>query len=117
MLAPAAMLYAVAPLGLATPTAPSRVVMKFGGSSVRDAERILEVCRLVKGQIDDGVKPHLVCSAMGKTTNNLLDAADFALTDRAVDLSAVRELHAETAATLGLEGSAEYSEVKSLLDE
>ena len=43
--------------------APSKVVMKFGGSSVRDAERITEVCKLVESQISDGLKPHLVCSA------------------------------------------------------
>ena len=45
-----------------------RVIMKFGGSSVRDAERITEVCQLVQRQIAAGVRPHLVCSAMGKTT-------------------------------------------------
>jgi len=98
-------------------TAPMRTVMKFGGSSVRDAERITEVCKLVKGQIDQGVSPHLVCSAMGKTTNNLLAAADKAIVERVVDLKVVRELHADTAATLGLEDSPYYAEVKELLDE
>ncbi|KAJ1626875.1 hypothetical protein T492DRAFT_194546 [Pavlovales sp. CCMP2436] len=36
-----------------------------------------------------GIKPHLVCSAMGKTTNNLLAASSRALDDGVVDLSAV----------------------------
>jgi len=67
---------------LSTPV--RRVVMKFGGSSVRDAERIMEVSKLVKQQIADGLQPQLVCSAMGKTTNNLLAAADRALTTRNV---------------------------------
>jgi len=91
--------------------------MKFGGSSVRDAERITEVCKLVSQQLDDGLKPHLVCSAMGKSTNNLLSAADRALSKGEVDLSAMRILHAETAATLKLESSPYYLDVLTLLDE
>eukprot|EP00325_Prymnesiales_sp_UTEX-LB-985_P021435 CAMPEP_0174732406 /NCGR_PEP_ID=MMETSP1094-20130205/59366_1 /TAXON_ID=156173 /ORGANISM="Chrysochromulina brevifilum, Strain UTEX LB 985" /LENGTH=61 /DNA_ID=CAMNT_0015934919 /DNA_START=48 /DNA_END=229 /DNA_ORIENTATION=+ len=60
-------------------TAPKRVVLKFGGSSVRDAQRITEVCKLVSTLIEqDGIQPCLVCSAMGKTTNGLLLAADTA---------------------------------------
>ena len=55
-----------------------RVIMKFGGSSVRDAARIVEVAAIVKSQIDAGLRPLLVCSAMGKTTNNLLSAASSA---------------------------------------
>ena len=78
------------------------IVMKFGGSSVRDAERITEVCKLVQLQIKNGLKPHLVCSAMGPTTNNLLAGADRALARGEVDLCAVRELHSTTA-DLGLE--------------
>jgi aspartate kinase len=104
-------------LVLAMTTVPTKVVMKFGGSSVRDAERITEVCKLVKDQIDSGYRPHLVCSAMGKTTNNLLSAADRALFKQEVDLSAVRSLHSETASVLGLETSPEYAAVLSLLDE
>ena len=100
-------------------TAPSpRVIMKFGGSSVRDAERIQEVCKLVVNQMEEsGVRPHLVCSAMGKTTNNLLAATERAIDEQVVDLSAVRDLHAETAVTLGLVDSAEYADVLRLLDE
>ena len=100
-------------------TAPSpRVIMKFGGSSVRDAERIQEVCKLVVNQMEEeGVRPHLVCSAMGKTTNNLLAAAERAINEQVVDLSAVRDLHADTAVKLGLVASSEYADVLRLLDE
>ena len=100
-------------------TAPSpRVIMKFGGSSVRDAERIQEVCKLVVNQMEEeGVRPHLVCSAMGKTTNNLLAAAERAINEQVVDLSAVRDLHADTAVKLGLVDSSEYADVLRLLDE
>ena len=84
-------------------TAPSpRVIMKFGGSSVRDAERIQEVCKLVVNQMEEeGVRPHLVCSAMGKTTNNLLNAGDFALQGR-VSVDPLRTLHLATIEEFGL---------------
>ena len=70
----------------------------------------------------EGTRPHLVCSAMGKTTNGLLAAADaaiaqgptFAVKDA---IGPIRELHAETAATLELEDSEPYAEVVALLDE
>lgn len=104
--------------GLATaPVANPRVIMKFGGSSVRDAERITEVCKLCKLQIDNGVRPHMVCSAMGSTTNNLLGAADQAISNGVVDLSSVCDLHRETAETLGFLEAPSYLEVVELLDE
>ncbi len=102
--------------GLVTSPSP-RVIMKFGGSSVRDAERITEVCKLVQLQMDSGVRPHLVCSAMGKTTNNLLAAADKAIGEQQVDLQAVRSLHQETAVELGVQETAYYADVETLLDE
>ena len=108
---------AMSATGLVTAPSP-RVIMKFGGSSVRDAERIQEVCKLVVNQMEEsGVRPHLVCSAMGKTTNNLLAATERAIDEQVVDLSAVRDLHAETAVTLGLVDSTEYADVLRLLDE
>lgn len=56
------------------------VVMKFGGSSLADASRVDHVANLIKDQIQAGVRPRaVVCSAMGKTTNALLSAGDFAL--------------------------------------
>ena len=108
--------------GGAADAVPKRVIMKFGGSSVRDAERIREVCSLVTDVYAEGTRPHLVCSAMGKTTNGLLAAADaaiaqgptFAVKDA---IGPIRELHAETAATLELEDSEPYAEVVALLDE
>ena len=56
------------------------VVMKFGGSSLADASRVDHVANLIKDQIKEGYRPRaVVCSAMGKTTNALLSAGDFAL--------------------------------------
>jgi len=55
-------------------------VFKFGGSSLATADRIDHVARLIKDQIELGYRPRaVVCSAMGKTTNNLLSAGEFAL--------------------------------------
>jgi aspartate kinase len=55
-------------------------VFKFGGSSLANDERIDHVAHLIKDQIKEGYQPRaVVCSAMGKTTNNLLSAGEFAL--------------------------------------
>ena len=58
-----------------------QVVMKFGGSSLADFSRVDHVAKLIQGQIEEaGYFPRaVVCSAMGKTTNALLSAGDFAL--------------------------------------
>lgn len=54
--------------------------MKFGGSSLANYERIDHVAQLIKSQIQAGFRPRaVVCSAMGKTTNNLLGASELAL--------------------------------------
>ena len=58
-----------------------KTVIKFGGSSLATAERLKEVAALVKFLVEEGQTPIMVCSAMGKTTNNLLNAGDFALKD------------------------------------
>lgn len=57
------------------------VVMKFGGSSLADAGRIDHVAHLIRTQIATGAcRPRaVVCSAMGKTTNHLLEAGQQAL--------------------------------------
>jgi len=46
--------------------------MKFGGSSLATADRVAFVAELIKSQLNQGLKPIIVCSAMGKTTNTLL---------------------------------------------
>lgn len=54
--------------------------MKFGGSSLANYERVDHVANLIKDQIAGGTQPRaVVCSAMGKTTNSLLSAGEFAL--------------------------------------
>ncbi len=48
------------------------VVQKFGGSSVRDVERLKKVALIASGEIDKGNKVVIVVSAMGKTTDSLI---------------------------------------------
>ena len=75
-------------------SSPINVAMKFGGSSLANYERIDHVARLIQEQIRLGYRPRaVVCSAMGKTTNNLLSAGDFALENARVCIDAIRTLH------------------------
>jgi len=52
------------------------IVMKFGGSSVESAAAIARVAGIVRERLDQ--QPVVVVSAMGKTTNGLLAAAELA---------------------------------------
>ena len=76
--------------------------MKFGGSSVANAERIKHVASIIQAYKDK--KPVVVLSAMGDTTDHLLDAADAALAGN-VDISGVEKLHRDSAAELGIDFS------------
>ncbi|MBO1029968.1 aspartate kinase [Tessaracoccus sp. SD287] len=53
----------------------ARIVMKFGGSSVADAESIKRVARRVLRAKQDGNEVVIVISAMGDTTDELMDLA------------------------------------------
>ena len=84
--------------------------MKFGGSSVANAERIKHVASIIKAYKDQ--RPVVVLSAMGDTTDHLLEAADLAVTGT-VDVAKVAKLHEDTAAELGIN----IDTIKALLDE
>ena len=49
------------------------IVMKFGGTSVGDIERIQNVAKRVKGEVDAGNQVAVVVSAMSGVTNQLVD--------------------------------------------
>jgi aspartate kinase len=90
--------------------------MKFGGSSLANAERILHVTELIKEQISLGYRPRaVICSAMGKTTNSLLSAGDAALEGR-VNVDAIRTLHTSALDEFNLPDSVR-DEVNNLLNE
>ncbi|KAL9178258.1 hypothetical protein ACHAXT_001802 [Thalassiosira profunda] len=104
------------------------VTMKFGGSSLANAERVDRVAHLIKDRIrpppkEDGsesdevpVRPRaVICSAMGKTTNSLLAAGELALEGR-VDVTALRTLHMTTCDEFDLPERTR-SEIEHLLQE
>ncbi len=86
------------------------IVMKFGGSSVANAERIRNVASIIQAYKDE--KPVVVLSAMGDTTDHLLDAADMAVQGK-VDIAKIEKLHFETADELKIDVPA----IKELLEE
>ena len=69
------------------------IVMKFGGSSVANAERIRHVASIIKAYQKN--RPVVVLSAMGDTTDHLLEAADKAL-GGVVSMKQIASLHFET---------------------
>ena len=90
------------------------IVMKFGGSSVANTERIRHVVEIVKSRLDR--KPVLVLSAMGDTTDHLLQAGETALKKGVVSMEAIETLHIKTIAELKLSDST-LNDVRSLLEE
>lgn len=54
----------------------SRIVMKFGGTSVADLDRIRHVSALVAKEVDAGNEVAVVVSAMSGVTNQLVDYVD-----------------------------------------
>mmetsp|Transcript_13104 Transcript_13104/g.15829 ORF Transcript_13104/g.15829 Transcript_13104/m.15829 type:complete len:578 (-) Transcript_13104:598-2331(-) len=96
------------------------VVMKFGGSSVRDAERMREVAHIVCTFKDS--YPCVVLSAMGVTTNNLLASGEAALTcgpknvEQIEFLQAIYKLHHDTMDELRVDAECRQ-EVNVLLEE
>jgi aspartate kinase len=80
--------------------------MKFGGTSVESAEAVARVTAIVRSRLDR--RPVVVVSAMGKTTNKLLEIANLAINpnpDPLAKLGELRDFHLEQAAALGIEDS------------
>ncbi|PKL51349.1 MAG: aspartate kinase [Candidatus Riflebacteria bacterium HGW-Riflebacteria-2] len=86
------------------------IIMKFGGSSLANAERIRHVVDIIKMYIDE--KPLIVASAMGDTTDNLLEAVDRALAGK-ICIKDIRKLHLATAEELEVNPDV----IKDLFDE
>lgn len=86
------------------------IVMKFGGSSVANAERIKNVASIIQAYSEK--RPVVVLSAMGDTTDHLLEAADLAVNGK-VDIEKIEKLHLDTAKELGVGVPA----IKELLEE
>jgi aspartate kinase len=85
--------------------------MKFGGSSVANAERIANMTNIVKDQLKR--KPALVLSAMGDTTDYLLESAAMALKKGFVSIEKIEEVHLQAIGDLKL-GVELQKEIKKL---
>jgi aspartate kinase len=90
------------------------IVMKFGGSSVADAGRLRHVAGIVETQIER--KPVLVLSAMGDTTDYLLEAGEAAFRNGLVSVERIERGHLAVMKSLKLPVPAQ-KEIKSLLEE
>ncbi|MDR1858207.1 MAG: aspartate kinase [Treponema sp.] len=90
------------------------IVMKFGGSSVADAGRIRHVAEIIQAHLDQ--KPVVVLSAMGDTTDHLLEAGNEALNKGVVSIERIAKHHVETMRKLKLPAQ-DRKEITSLLEE
>ncbi len=66
------------------------IITKFGGSSLADVEKIQRVATIIKNTIS--LKPLVVVSALGNTTDDLLDAAESAVNGE-FDVSSIENYH------------------------
>ncbi len=87
------------------------LVMKFGGTSLGDRERIDTVVSLVRGRLPR--RPVLVCSAHAGVTDLLLEGAQAAAAGTP-DLGPIRRREMEILAALGLKASLVEPELDSL---
>jgi aspartate kinase len=85
--------------------------MKFGGSSVVRAEQIRNMGDIVRAALNR--KPALVLSAMGDTTDYLLESAEAALKRGFVSIEKIEDLHLGVISELDL-GAALQREIKTL---
>jgi aspartate kinase len=63
-------------VGYASPASTATIVMKFGGTSVADAERIKRAARRIVAQREAGTRVVAVLSARGSTTDELIAMAE-----------------------------------------
>jgi aspartate kinase len=75
------------------------IVCKFGGTSVQDAEAMTRLAQIIRARIKK--QPVVVASAMGKTTNHLLEVAQTAAKGKRQDaldlLTKIKERHLKEA--------------------
>ncbi|CAJ1441439.1 unnamed protein product [Effrenium voratum] len=90
------------------------LVMKFGGTSVAGAEAVRRCASIVRKAQSD--RPIVVVSAMGKTTNALLRAANAALESSNVDISEIRKTHEDALEQLGVQMPSSVSDLLAELE-
>jgi aspartate kinase len=91
------------------------IAVKFGGSSIADAEKIKNITDILKNLIDE--KPVVVLSAIGNTTDELIKAGVNALQGK-IDIQKIKTMHNEVAELLMLDKKdieVLFSEIQNLL--
>ncbi len=92
------------------------IIMKFGGSSVESAAAIARVTEIVRQRRE--ADPVVIVSAMGKTTNRLLEMAQAAVggrRDQALELCAALEEFHRRESPPAVSVAAEFAELAELL--
>jgi aspartate kinase len=86
------------------------IVCKFGGTSVQDAEAMTRLAHIIRARVKQ--QPVVVASAMGKTTNHLLEVAHTAATGKrqeALDLlTRIKEKHLKEAQKMGIAATEDW---------
>ena len=59
-----------------------RIIAKFGGTSLKDGDRIENAADSIEKAVEEGHEVGVVASAMGSTTDELLDNINFNAEDR-----------------------------------
>ena len=90
--------------------------MKFGGSSVKNAERMSNVAQIIKKRLDKD--PIVVVSALGGITDKLIEAAKAASLgeDSSNIIAEIEERHYSTIKDLGLDKTLIAAEMKEFRD-
>ena len=78
------------------------IIMKFGGSSLRSTKRVQEVSAIIQKYLDQC--PVVVLSAMGDTTDELVEAGKSALQQNHI-APRIEEFHRNIIAELGLQST------------
>lgn len=95
------------------------IIMKFGGTSVGNADRIRKTAEIIKSKID--LKPVVVVSAVTKITDALIKLANESSVGKGEDvLDSIREAHLDIISQLSLDKSllnADFDELEELVKE
>ena len=77
------------------------IVMKFGGSSVANAEKIRQVFEIVKGRLPR--KPLVIASAFRGVTDDLFKLGEEAVKGTAPSIDPIRKRHQDALKEMGLD--------------
>ncbi|MBI3856897.1 MAG: hypothetical protein HY293_14515, partial [Planctomycetes bacterium] len=88
------------------------IVMKFGGSSVANAEKIRQVFEIVKGRLPR--KPLVIASAFRGVTDDLFKLGEEAVKGAAPSIDPIRKRHQDCLKEMGLDADLLKNELAEL---